>query len=252
MNLILLDKKDAVGANEYVVSDHRAAHIRNILGAVVGDRLQVGLIEGPTGTAEVIEIDPSSVRLTIEFGSHVPLPPIEIDLICALPRPQTVKKILRLCGMMSVRRLYFIRANRVEKSFYDSPLLTDDKMRPLLLEGLSQGKFTRMPEISIERQFRPFVEDRLSRLYADMNHPYRILPEQSATDNLSKTLYGTNDFPKEILLAIGPEGGWVDFELELFAQQAFRKFSLGPWTLRVENAVTAAMAQIELCRSIRS
>ena len=40
-----------------------------------------------------------------------------------------------------------------------------------------------------------------------------------------------------VALAIGPEGGWVPFELELLAAQGFRPVSLGPRVLRVETVV---------------
>ena len=39
------------------------------------------------------------------------------------------------------------------------------------------------------------------------------------------------------VVAIGPEGGWVPFEVELLEAHGFRPFSLGPRILRVETAV---------------
>jgi hypothetical protein len=51
-------------------------------------------------------------------------------------------------------------------------------------------------------------------------------------------------------IAIGPEGGWIDRELETFQEAGFQPVRLGPWILRVETAVTAALAQIELLRRV--
>ena len=50
------------------------------------------------------------------------------------------------------------------------------------------------------------------------------------------------------MAAVGPEGGWVPFELNLMQSLGFNPFTLGRWTLRVEHAVTAALSQIELMR----
>ncbi|NIP44236.1 MAG: RNA methyltransferase, partial [candidate division Zixibacteria bacterium] len=49
-----------------------------------------------------------------------------------------------------------------------------------------------------------------------------------------------------ILLAIGPEGGWVPFEIEMMQNHGFQKCTLGRWILRVEHAVTASLSQIEM------
>ncbi len=51
---------------------------------------------------------------------------------------------------------------------------------------------------------------------------------------------------RNILLAIGPEGGWNNFEVNLMQEKGFTKFKLSESILRVENALTATLAQIEL------
>jgi RsmE family RNA methyltransferase len=49
-----------------------------------------------------------------------------------------------------------------------------------------------------------------------------------------------------VVLAIGPEGGWIDRELETFAERGFALVSLGDAVLRVEAALAAALGQIGL------
>ena len=46
----------------------------------------------------------------------------------------------------------------------------------------------------------------------------------------------------EIVLAIGPEGGWAEDELELFRQTGWASASLGSTILRAETAAIAATA----------
>jgi len=52
--------------------------------------------------------------------------------------------------------------------------------------------------------------------------------------------------PGDVVLAIGPEGGWIDRELETFIARGFRPFSIGTGILRSEAAVAAALGQLAL------
>ena len=81
----------------------------------------------------------------------------------------------------------------------------------------------------------------------DDTPPLRLLGEIDATGSL-REVYGAG--AGVLTIAIGPEGGWVPFEIDLMQAIGFQPFSLGRWTLRVEHAVTAALAQVELIRSI--
>ena len=58
------------------------------------------------------------------------------------------------------------------------------------------------------------------------------------------------DKQKNIVLAIGPEGGWNNYEINLMEEGGFVKFRLSESILRVENAVTAALSQLELVSSM--
>lgn len=243
MNLILLTEQDQRSESNFFVEDSRAVHIRTVLQAAEGDSLDIGLVNGPVGRAEVAAIGESGIELHCDTWQQLPLPQPAVDLICALPRPQTVKKVLFTAGMCAVRRVFFIRANRVEKSFFHSPLLTDESMRPFLLEGMSQGKQTRLPHITIHERFRPFIENDLTQLLNDDRETTRLIPTPEARSNLA-AVWPTGK--KSILAAIGPEGGWVDFELQQFESLGFLPIKLGRWVLRVEHAVTTLLGQIEL------
>lgn len=245
MNLILLTEHDRKSEATFELRDYRAVHIATILRAQSGDFLEVGLVDGPIGRAEVQSVSAESVMLHCETWKEADAPQPAIDLVCALPRPQTVKKILFTAGMCAVRSVSFIRANRVEKSFYHSPLLTDSAMRPYMLEGMSQGKQTRVPMVSIHDRFRPFIEETLPTLLDHSSECLKIIPSPESKDNLADAFAKQSS---QLLSAIGPEGGWVDFELEQFAAAGFQPITLGRWVLRVEHAVTALLGQVELLR----
>ena len=247
MNLLILTENDWAGEHRYRIDDHRADHIRDVLKLVPGDHLEVGLLNGPQGTAVVEGVSSDAVTIRTEQLESVPEPVPRIDLICALPRPQTLKKVLLTSAMMGVRRLYLVRANRVEKSYFQSPLLRPQNYERHLIEGLSQGKLTRMPEVSIHDRFRRFFEDSLRENYSeDSDSLCQLLPDPECETSLAGVYPRRGGSSRPVLLAIGPEGGWVPFEMELMERIGFQRFKIGRWVLRVETAVAAVLAQIEL------
>ncbi len=246
LNLIILTDADVVGDNRYRLTDNRAEHIRAILRLSVGDTVQVGILNGPVGEARVERLDDAEVILVGEKFQDLPDPIPTIDLICALPRPQTLRKVLITSATMGIRNIHLVRANRVEKSYFHSPLLTPDKWTPYLIEGLSQGKLTRLPQVEIHERFRNFFEDTFVELEQSEEVPStKLLPHPEATEAMHQVYDGQS---RRLVLSVGPEGGWVPFEVEMMAPLGFKPFKLGPWVLRVETAVTAALAQIELAR----
>ena len=244
MNLIILHDSDKVSNDKYLLTDHRFAHIYDILQSTIGDTLDVGLLNGPKGTATVESIDDSSVALRIKWLQHQPKIHPTIDLICALPRPQILKKVLFTAGLMNIRNLHLIRANKVKKMYYSASILKPENYNKFLLEGLSQGRNTQLPQILIHKQFRIFFEDTFTELEsAELSPGKRLLPDMNAENYIDQLDCNSCN---RITLAIGPEGGWVPFELDLMENMGFQKFNIGPWTLRVEHAVIASLAQIHL------
>ena len=248
MNLIILTDTDRTTESVFRISDHRAEHIRAVLKRGVGDSVAVGILNGPTGSAKITLAEPNLIELQCDRWHEVVPPTPEIDLICALPRPQTLKKVLLTCAMMGVRSLHLVRANRVERSYFQSPLIQTENQLPYLIEGLSQGKLTRLPQVQVHDKFRRFFEDELPTFGPDNSASLRLLCSPVTEAPLDKVL-GAG--AAQVVIAIGPEGGWVPFETELMQSLGFRGFTLGRWTLRVEHAVTAALAQVELLRKMQ-
>ncbi len=248
MNLIILTTSDSLGGDLYRLAFHRAEHVRSVLKAQVGDELQVGLLNGPIGPARIERISDTDILLRTGELRETEPPTPTVDLICALPRPQTLKKVLTTVATMGVRQLHLVRANRVEKSYFHSPLLESDNYTPFLIEGLAQGRLTRLPEVTVHDRFKIFFEETLPALESAEAQPsLRLLPDLESTAHLRMQYRGEEP---RLLCAIGPEGGWVPFETDLMQRIGFRRFTLGRWTLRVETAVTALLAQIELARAI--
>ena len=244
MNLIVLFENDKLQDNRYRLCDQRARHIRQILGCGVGDTVEVGLLNGPKGKGVIETIDDAAVTLKCSLSEDREDSGIIVDLICALPRPQTLKKVLQSAATMGVRRVHLINSQRVEKCYFNASIMEEENIREHLITGLSQGRRTRLPEIIVHRRFFRFFNEELKQFEAaEEFEGRRLLPDLAAENYLAAT---DGCGVKRILLAIGPEGGWIRKEVGFMADKGFELFRLGAWPLRVENAVVASLGQIEL------
>ncbi len=244
MNLILLHPQELTDQH-VTLTDRRAEHIRKILRATIGDSVRVGILGGLLGTGCIQEMDGNRIVLKVHLATEPPpFPPT--DLILAVPRPIMLKRVLAQAASIGVSRIFLINANRVEKSFFSATLIQSNAFTEPLLLGLEQAIDTKLPEISVHPRFRPFVEDLLPELLSDC--PIRLLAHPEGDQTIAHAAKGLS--AKRAVLAIGPEGGWVDFEVERFKEQGFAPFSLGPRILRVDTAVPALLAQLSLLRQL--
>ncbi len=244
MNLLILTEDDRADGDIFIVAGNRLRHIIGVLGASVGDSLEVGLVDGPVGRAIVRAIEKERIVLKCQWLEDVQDTVPAIDIICALPRPQTFKKVLQVSATMGVDRVHFINANRVEKCFFSASVTRPERIRQYLEKGLSQGKRTRLPKVSINPRFRCFFEEVVPRLESDeQGKAVKLVADLECESYLNGSLL---EGAERIIIAIGPEGGWVPFELEIMQSQGFEKFKLGNWPLRTENALVATLAQASL------
>lgn len=246
MNLLLLAPEETAADGLVRLEDRRSEHLVRILGCKPGDRVRAGIINGRIGTGEIIAVEKGRgkyARVILCFTpEEMESKPPPVDLILGLVRPIMLKKILAQAASLGVGRIYLINGNRVEKSFFAAGLLQGENYRPYLLHGLEQAKNTFLPQVSIHQRFRPFVEDFVPTIAGSYDRMLIAHPEagKDIRQALGKRCGGRK------LLAIGPEGGWVDFELDKFIQQSFEPVSLGKRILRTDTAVVALLAQLML------
>ncbi len=227
------------------LADRRARHVTAVLGACVGDRVRVGVVRGAKGCGVVETLDGGCVRLRVELEDEPEAPP-PVSLVLALPRPKSLSRALETAAQLGVRRIDLVNAWRVDKSYFDSPRLADESLREAVLLGCEQGATTWVPEVAVHRLFAPFARGALAERLGDARgivlHPRDAAPIEAV---LSEAGAGANE---EIVVAIGPDGGWIDRELSTFDEIGFRRATLSERVLRTDVAVAAALAQLELLR----
>jgi len=242
MNLILLFESDFIASSrseqesqvKVCLTGRRAEYIQKIHQAKIGDKLSVGLAGGNIGTGTVININDSSVSLKVVMEQQPP-PPLPVTLVLALPRPKVLRRLYRTISELGVKELYLINAFRVEKSYWHSPALDGQAIRDNLILGLEQCKDTVLPEVHLRYRFKPFVEDELPTVIgtskAIVAHPH----SQSILE--PRGVQATT-------LVIGPEGGFIPYEIEKLEQAGCQTTRIGVRILRVETAVPAILSRL--------
>jgi RsmE family RNA methyltransferase len=236
VNLIILQEGERVAADCVMLADARADHLLNVLRVTAGQTVRVGLLDGPFGTGTVESAGTGRVTLRCVFEAHPPPRP-RVDVLLALPRPKVMRRLWSQLAALGVGQIILTNAARVERHYFDTHILSEASYRPQLIEGLQQARDTRLPIVSIHRQFKILVEDRLDTLF---NEGVRLVADPSGTSSVSTAVSDIRD--QRVLLAIGPEGGWNEFELTLLEAHLFRRVGLGRRTLRVDTACVALLA----------
>jgi len=89
----------------------------------------------------------------------------------------------------------------------------------------------------VRKRFKPFVEDELAGFFSDH---VKLLADPAGKKGITDFGFGN----QRVLLAIGPEGGWTAYELEMLQEHRFELFNMGTRILRVDTACVAAISAI--------
>lgn len=235
MNLLILRPEQVVDNHSAVVTDRQLQHMREVQKLIPGDSLRCGMLNGLMGTAKIISLSASEAELHVELNQEPPLQS-DIHLILALPRPKVLRRTLQTITTLGIKQVTLINSYRVEKSYWQTPLLSAKKIEEQLILGLEQAGDTKLPEIFLAKRFKPFVEDNLPALLQNSSglvaHPKANQPcPVGCPDDKS-------------IIVIGPEGGFIDYEIEMLIKAGCKAVSIGPRILKVETAITSVVARL--------
>ncbi|HEX6592934.1 MAG TPA: 16S rRNA (uracil(1498)-N(3))-methyltransferase [Moraxellaceae bacterium] len=234
MNLLLLTPEDCPEPGIARLRGRRLRHVQEVHRASAGENLRVGMLGGLIGNAEILALSAEELTLRFELEAAPP-PKLPLTILLSLPRPKMLKRILQSAATLGVQQLVLMNSFRVEKSFWSSPWLEPETLREQLLLGLEQARDTVLPQVSIETRFKPFVEDRLPALCRNTR---ALVAHPVAAEACPVALN------QPVTLAIGPEGGFIPYEVEKLVECGFEPVHLGARILRVETAVTALTSRL--------
>ena len=234
MNLILLFKDDFIDENNVRLEGRRLRHILEVHRPVKGDELRVGLEGGLTGPGRITSITTDSLKMEVSLTDDPPAA-LPLNLILALPRPKVLRRVILSVTAMGVKRIFLINSFRVEKSFWQSPALGPDSIQKQLVLGLEQARDTILPEVILRPFFKPFVEDEMPALIKDT---LPLVAHPGATELCPRGVR------RPVTLAIGPEGGFIPYEIDKLMLCGLHAVHLGERILNIEAVVPSLISRL--------
>ena len=233
MNIVLLDPRQTQAEIWTISSKRQVEHLHTHLAAKVGDTLKVGVRGASRYLTEIVDISEHTILLRPIQEEPVPAK-LPVTLIVALPRPKVLRRLIMDAVTLGVEKLILIHSYRVDKSYWQSPFL--QQIDHYITLGLEQAGDTIAPQIELYKRFKPFVEDVLPSFITPQNpayvaHPYTEQKMPFAIDHSCTVI-------------IGPEGGFIPYEVDLLIKNGCQAVSLGNRILRTETAIPYVLGRL--------
>lgn len=233
MNIVLLTAEQCQTTPWFIDDPRQLQHIKQHLNVGLGDTLKVGIRSGQRYLTQITALSDQRIELQ-PISSQPPATKLPITLIVAMPRPKVLRRLIMDSVSLGVEKIVLLHSYRVDKSYWQSPFL--QKLDDYVTLGLEQAGDTIAPEIEIFKRFKPFVEDILPRYLsperpAFVAHPYAESIMPFACDHGCTVI-------------IGPEGGFIPYEVELLEKNGVQAVSLGQRILRTETAISYILGRL--------
>jgi RsmE family RNA methyltransferase len=233
MNIVLLDPRQTQSDIWKISYNRQLEHLHRHLAVKVGDTLKVGVRDGDRYLTEIIAVSEQEILIRPIKKEVIPAK-LPMTLIVALPRPKVLRRLIMDAVTMGVQQMILIHSYRVDKSYWQTPFL--QQLEHYITLGLEQAGDTIAPKIELYKRFKPFVEDVLPQLIhahspAYVAHPYIEQQMPFAIDHACTVI-------------IGPEGGFIPYEIDLLIKNGCQAVSLGNRILRTETAIPYVIGRL--------
>lgn len=233
MNIVLLDPRQTLSELWHITATRQLDHLHSHLNVQVGDTLKVGIRGAKRYLTQVMEVQERMITVKPLREEAVP-EKLPVCLIVAMPRPKVLRRLIMDSVTLGVEKIILIHSYRVDKSYWQTPFL--QQLDHYIDLGLEQAGDTIAPEIEIYKRFKPFVEDVLPQMIsvdqpAYVAHPY---VEQQMPHAIHHACH----------IVIGPEGGFIPYEIDLLTKNGCQAVSLGNRILRTETAVSYVLGRL--------
>jgi 16S rRNA (uracil1498-N3)-methyltransferase len=221
---------DEVSGNRAALVGAHADHLVRVLRARVGQEFDIGAGSVVRrGTVIAIADD----RVEFELAEEIPaVGAARVTLLLAIFKFDRMEWAIEKCTELGVSRIVPVVARRTDAHLASAAAKRVERWRRIGLQSAEQSRREAPPEIGDPIKLAQA---------AAQSATLKIVLAESEQQTMLRDVVGSR-LGQEIILAIGPEGGWSDDELQLLRNEGWVSASLGPTILRAETAAIVATA----------
>jgi len=222
---------DEVSGNEAALTGEHADHLVRVLRARVGQEFDIASGD-VVRHGRILAIKPG--RVEFELGEEVLLTACSpnVTLLLAIFKFDRMEWAIEKCTELGISRIVPVIARRTDAHLASAAAKRVERWQRIAIQAAEQSRRVAPPEIAAPVKLHEAATLNTGTL--------RIVLAESEKEGLLRDLLA-EPAGAEILLAIGPEGGWTDDELRLFEKEGWISASLGSAILRAETAAIAAV-----------
>jgi 16S rRNA (uracil1498-N3)-methyltransferase len=221
---------DEVSDNHAALIGHHADHLIRVLRVRVGQEFDI-VASAVVRRGRIIRI--AEKRVEFELGEETPAAALtDLTLLLSIFKFDRFEWAIEKCTELGVKQIVPVIARRTDAHLASASGKRVERWRRIAVQSAEQSRRTTPPEIS-----DPLKLQEALRVPGNLRI---VLSESEQQTRLRDLFAGSEDV--DAVLAIGPEGGWTEDELVLFAGEGWTSASLSATILRAETAAIAATA----------
>jgi 16S rRNA (uracil1498-N3)-methyltransferase len=222
---------DEVSGNNAALTGQHADHLLRVLRARIGQEFDI-VANAVIRRGTIVSIADGRVDFDLGEELSAESPAIQLVVLLAIFKFDRMEWAIEKCTELGVSRILPVIARRTDSHLASASAKRLERWRRIALQAAEQSRRNTPPEISDPMKLRDALVTpaKLKIVLSEAEQQVRLpeIPNQSGDG--------------QVLLAVGPEGGWTEDELDLFQKEGWISASLGPTILRAETAAIAAAA----------
>ena len=227
---------EVTGDTAALVGEH-AAHLARVLRAEIGQEFDIATgAEIRRGTITFISDD--RIEFALGHGRALKSTRLKsspkITLVLAIFKFDRMEWAIEKCTEIGVTRIIPVIARRSDAYLAAAAVKRHERWQRIVRQAAEQARRSAPPEVAAPVKLKD-----LSGVLPTGELTRVVLAESEEDTRLGGILQFK---PGEVVLAIGPEGGWGDGELSWFCEEGWIAASLGNTILRAETAAIVATA----------
>jgi 16S rRNA (uracil1498-N3)-methyltransferase len=224
---------DEVNGNRAILTGQNAVHLARVLRARVGQEFDISH-NGCVRLGTIVKVEEE--RIELELGAEISqADQSKISLMLAVFKFDRMEWAIEKATELGAARIMPVIARRTDAHLASAAAKRVERWRKIAHEAAQQSRRAAEPEIAPALKLKEAL-DGIAESCVRI-----VLDETEDSVTLAQVMSAATS-GGAVILAIGPEGGWAEEELQLFAQHGWKSATLGPTILRAETAAIAALS----------